>query len=60
MPERTCLTCRWISDPDEPHRWHACEWPMHERAPLAIVRAKHLINRDRPFENCPAYEERKP
>jgi hypothetical protein len=54
---KTCLTCKWFSEPTKTHKWHQCEWPYLERIPGAMKIVRLSINIQSPCENCPAYEE---
>lgn len=58
MPERTCLTCRWMSKEPLVFQLYECLYPEN-RIPLALDLLRLPVNAARPFENCPCYEERK-
>jgi hypothetical protein len=58
MPN-TCLTCRWMNQPNEPHTWHSCLFTVLLPACVQADMRRETINRKRPFENCPCWEERK-
>jgi hypothetical protein len=69
---KTCLTCRWLSEPNDPAKWHECEWPAAHRsaAYYAVLERnpsllwsgwnRNSINITRPIIDCPVHEERQP
>ena len=56
---KTCLTCRFLDEPNAPHKWHPCLWWQEAKVPLALESLSwKSINREQPFVDCPVHEER--
>lgn len=55
LEERTCLNCRYLSEPNEPHIWHRCEWK--KVVPVACIQIRFgSIHIKKPHANCPTWE----
>jgi hypothetical protein len=51
-----CRKCRWLDEPDTPHKWHTCNWPV--KLPKAIVRHSWAAVSITDDTFCPAFETR--
>lgn len=59
MSEQSCLTCRWLSEPENVHKWHTCLWLSGRKMPDSIIGIQTTpVNVDVPFTDCPTWEKR--
>lgn len=54
----SCLTCKYLDEPDQPHKYHRCLWMASNSIPLCACDSMDVINIQRPLENCPTWEKR--
>lgn len=57
MSEQSCLTCRWLLDPGEPHRYHECVFPIHVPSNIEIDK-RLAVDTRHPWTECPCWQER--
>ena len=56
--ERTCLICKWMDEPQEPHLYHGCTYPA-DRFPACLIDwDRAVIDITMPFHHCGTYEPR--
>ncbi len=57
MSNQSCTDCRWLSEPNEGHKWHVCEVPLVLPKSISSTECR-AVNIHEPFIGCPTYEKR--
>lgn len=60
MANESCTDCRWLSEPTEGHKWHACEFKLVLPRSMCGGPPRGAVNINDPFIGCPTWEKRAP
>ena len=57
--ENSCLTCRFMDDPEFSHKWHRCTWKTFGKLPACAIDPRfESIYILKPYTDCPTWEPR--
>mgnify|MGYP001576063977 FL=1 len=55
---KSCLNCKYMDEPESPHKWHHCTWWQSNPLPATAQVTGVAIDITHPHTDCPTWEQR--